>query len=25
VRLAWTMQRGAPVDQQAVVARRYVR
>ncbi len=25
VRLAWTMQRGAPVDQQGVVARRYVR
>jgi glucoamylase len=25
VRLAWTMQRGAPVDQQGVVARRYLR
>ena len=25
VRLAWTMQRGTPVDQQGVVARRYLR
>jgi glucoamylase len=25
VRLAWTIQRGAPVDRQAVVAQRYTR
>jgi glucoamylase len=25
IRLAWTIQRGRPVDQQAVVVRRYVR
>jgi glucoamylase len=25
VRLAWTIQRGTPVDQQTVVARRYTR